>query len=60
MDPPFCAGVPASEPRLHHPLVVAHCLKIIATDLDCDISDITAANEECVQIEWIYFCLTQN
>jgi hypothetical protein len=33
---------------------------IVTMDLDCDVSDITTANEGCVQTGWIYFCLTQN
>ena len=31
--------------------VVADCLKIIAIDLDCDVSDITTVDERCVRTE---------
>jgi hypothetical protein len=41
------------------PSVVANCLKIIAIDLDCDLSDITTRNERCVQTESICTSLTQ-
>ena len=40
--------------------VVANCLKIIAIDLDCDLSGVTTRNERCVCIELMYTFLTQN
>ena len=48
LDPPSSASV------------IADCLTIVAIDLDCDISNIVALDERCVQIGWLYTRLTKN
>jgi hypothetical protein len=40
--------------------VIADCLKIVAIDLDCGVSDITTVDERYVRTGCISFCLTKN
>ena len=42
------------------PSVIADALVIVAVDLDCQASDVTALDERCVQVLWVSAVLTVN